>query len=425
MTIVEILLLCKVVDNYGDIGFVYRLARALSDVDGSLRIALAVSDLASFSYMAPGLDVSKSFQRYCGWDVLDWNDAGTCACWCRSHGIRLVIECFQCGRPDWLENYLFGGGLPDGATARIINLEYLTAEDWAEDFHLLKSGTRSLSVKKVNFMPGFTSGTGGLLLDAGFMSLLADRDACRDVARRKLCACSGQSAVRGEFIDSDACNVLVFSYERDFAPVVSAFQRYHEEGGRLSVCLAQGRGADSFVSAYGDAGCDFPFMKLPPLEQESWDALLVSCDIAFVRGEESFSRSCLASRPFVWHAYRQDKGFHLVKVAALLKRMRPFFAPEDFSLLSEFFLLYNMDCAMELGAEAVEGVEEICDGFLSRQAEGNFCEHELDRRESELALAFLKARERLSAAFSAFSASLVCNGDLAAHLLDFLKENFI
>ncbi|MBQ3686286.1 MAG: elongation factor P maturation arginine rhamnosyltransferase EarP, partial [Treponema sp.] len=71
----EILILCRVVDNYGDIGFVYRLARALSALDPSLRLALAVSDLTAFSYMAPGLDASKAFQRYCGWDLLDWNAA--------------------------------------------------------------------------------------------------------------------------------------------------------------------------------------------------------------------------------------------------------------------------------------------------------------------------------------------------------------
>lgn len=452
MPIVEILILCRVVDNYGDIGFVYRLARALSALAPSLRLALAVSDLTAFSYMAPGLDASKAFQRYCGWDVLDWNAAEQCAAWCRSHGVRLVIECFQCGRPDWLDAYLFGGGLPEGQTARIINLEYLTAEAWAEDFHLLKSGTRSASVKKLNFMPGFTPRTGGLLLERGFMDLLAGRETARERIRRQLAGQSGGLAGQSGLPDPSACTILVFSYEKDFTPLVRAFERFHAEGGEPVVYLAPGRGAASFKAAYADCaaagvagrtaaapagpggtvGAPFPLVELPRLDQELWDALLVSCDLAFVRGEESFARACLASRPFVWHAYRQEGGFHLVKVAALLERMRGFFAPDDFSLLAELFLLYNIDnsdAGKAAGAaaaggsaveaiEAIEAVSALCPGLLPQLAESGW----QDRRLAELAFRFLREGERLAPCFAAFSASLIANGDLASHLLAYLRE---
>ena len=413
---VEILILCKVVDNYGDIGFVYRLSRALSALDGSLRLALAVSDLASFAYMAPGLDAALPCQRYCGWDVLDWNDSGTCARWCGEHMPRVILECFQCGRPDWLEDYLFGGGLPEGGTAHVINLEYLTAEDWAEEFHLLKSGTRSARVRKVNFMPGFTAGTGGLLLDVPFMRLLCDR--------------AGASGKLKEFLpafDPAACNVLVFSYEKDFAPLVRALARFHSEGGNLSVCLAPGRGAASFTSAYREGGSAFPLADLPRLPQDVWDALLASCDVLFVRGEESFSRACLAGKPFVWHAYRQDGAFHLVKVCALLERMRGFFAPEDFSLLAELFLLYNSDAGgascgnrglAAMGAEALGAVESLCPGLPPRLGDEAFAFSRLE----ELAFGFFAGRERLAAGFRSFALSLRENGDLAAHLLAYIKS---
>lgn len=416
----DILILCKVVDNYGDIGFVYRLARALSALDGTLRLTLVVSDLPSFAYMAPGLNAAVPFQRYEGWDVLDWNDAETCARWCRSHDVRVILECFQCGRPDWLDGYLFGGGLPAGQTAHIINVEYLTAESWAEDFHLLKSGTRSAMVRKVNFMPGFTARTGGLLLDRPFLDLLADRAGAAGKLKNFLPA-----------FDPAACNVLVFSYEKDFAPVVRAFDRYHAAGGKLEACLASGRGAASFLSAYGREKCSFPLISLPGLPQEAWDALLVSCDVLFVRGEESFARSCLSGLPFVWHAYRQDEAFHLVKLAALLERMRGFFLPEDFSLLAEFFILYNSDdvcgsCGCQggnrgaeaMGAEALGAVESLCPGLPAKLADGAFAA----RRLEELAYAFLKGRERLAPCFRAFSRSLLSNGDLAARLLAYIQS---
>lgn len=416
---VEILILCKVVDNYGDIGFVYRLARALSDVDGSLRLTLAVSDLSSFAYMAPGLDAALPYQRYCGWEVLDWNDFESCARWCREYRPLVVLECFQCGRPDWLEDYLFGGGLPDGRTAHVINLEYLTAEDWAEDFHLLKSGTRSARVRKVNFMPGFTAGTGGLLLDRPFLKLLDDRPGAVGKLRAFLPA-----------FNPAACTVLVFSYEKDFVPFVRAFERFHAEDGKLSVFLAPGRGASSFKSAYSFAGCGFPLTELPRLPQDEWDALLASCGVLLVRGEESFSRACLSGRPFVWHAYRQDGAFQLVKIAALLERMREFFLPEDFSLLAELFLLYNCDtdgcpdgsCGdASMGAEALEAVSSLCPDLLPHLGDGDFA----GRRLEELAYGFLSGQERLAPGFRGFSLSLRANGDLAARLLGYIQESCV
>ena len=41
-------ILCKVVDNYGDIGLVYRLARALSELEAGPSLRLIVDDLHAF-----------------------------------------------------------------------------------------------------------------------------------------------------------------------------------------------------------------------------------------------------------------------------------------------------------------------------------------------------------------------------------------
>ena len=51
-------------------------------------------------------------------------------------------------------------------------LDYLTAEPYAETFLCLKSLSRSARVQKVNFMPGFTPKTGGLILDRQFLKSL-------------------------------------------------------------------------------------------------------------------------------------------------------------------------------------------------------------------------------------------------------------
>ena len=196
----DLTILCKVVDNFGDIGFVYRLAKNLVQLNPQREIRIAVDNLAAFYKIESRVDpalaeqvlevaCADSLQAQEGADkagnegkpktaaeikseskpktrgrlrIFDATNAAVCAREWTKKPARVILECFQCGRPDWLEALLF-----DGVTrALIINIDYLTAEDYAEEFHRLKSGTRSPLVRKVNFMPGFTAKTGGLILDA-------------------------------------------------------------------------------------------------------------------------------------------------------------------------------------------------------------------------------------------------------------------
>ena len=52
--------------------------------------------------------------------------------------------------------------------------------------------------------------------------------------------------------------------------------------------------------------------------QADYDRLLWSCDLNFVRGEDSFVRAQWAARPFVWHIYPQEDDAHRVKLDAFL-----------------------------------------------------------------------------------------------------------
>ena len=59
---------------------------------------------------------------------------------------------------------------------------------------------------------------------------------------------------------------------------------------------------------------------MPFLPLEEFDRLLWSCDLNFVRGEDSFVRAQLAARPLIWQAYPQEGETHLVKTAAFRDR---------------------------------------------------------------------------------------------------------
>ena len=127
----DITLLCKVVDNYGDIGVVFRLAKALSVLlpDEGAGLRLIVDNLTSFAQLSPGVDVSKPIQEHRGWTVCQWDAADEGRSMFAETPPLVILECFACGRPEWLDDILFDKSLQAlrPKPVQIINLEYLTA----------------------------------------------------------------------------------------------------------------------------------------------------------------------------------------------------------------------------------------------------------------------------------------------------------
>ncbi|MES1986609.1 MAG: elongation factor P maturation arginine rhamnosyltransferase EarP, partial [Pseudomonadota bacterium] len=57
---------------------------------------------------------------------------------------------------------------------------------------------------------------------------------------------------------------------------------------------------------------------VPFLSQADYDQLLASCDINFVRGEDSWIRAIWAAKPFIWQPYLQTENTHVTKLNAFL-----------------------------------------------------------------------------------------------------------
>lgn len=378
----EITLLCKVVDNFGDIGVVYRLARAISDIDSTIQLNIICSDLQSFAAMNSAVDKNKMLQiiEYNGarWTIIDWNI--TIPRLIELNGFLpdfgVILECFQCGRPDFLEDILFDKN--NTKLYRIINVEYLTAEDYAEEFHCLKSGTRSALVKKVNFMPGFTAKTGGMILDSSFMNCL--------------------SKAKQSSKNADEFTVTLFSYERDFTAVFKAlieFQALIQQKNpdfKVKVLAADGKSLPYAKKAQEATGSKLEFTALPFMAQGEWDALLCRSDFNFIRGEDSLSRACLCSKPFFWHAYVQEDNYQLVKVEAVLNKLVPYISDEKL-------------------------------GQNLRRQWFNYNTPDKEPDSGDLVEIFLASYEgKLTADFSHFSKDLLLNGNLAMNLLNYIKS---
>lgn len=390
----EITVLCKVVDNFGDIGVVFRLCRALSELKKNLEIRLVVSNLDSFAKISKGIDSTKTFQEFRGWKVFDWNDSALCKKEFSKNPPEFILECFQCGRPEWLEELLFSPQF--NLNVQIVNVEYLTAESWADDFHLLKSGTRSAKIKKINFMPGFTKKTGGLILDKNFMCCLSEKKFALNLVKQNL----DKKILSEDF--SDSFKILIFSYPKNFDFLASAIKEFSFLK-KIIVFVASGAGADSAKISLKKFKVDF--VCLPFMQQEVWDAFLSLMDFSFVRGEDSFSRCCLFGNPFIWNIYPQEEEFHIVKLNAFLQKIK---IPQ----IEKFSFLYNRNFKASCCPESLEILEE------------KKLPSELEKINSEMKteiLFLLKNYESLKPEFKKFSNEILKNGNLAENLLNLLE----
>ncbi|HWR79549.1 MAG TPA: elongation factor P maturation arginine rhamnosyltransferase EarP, partial [Pseudomonas sp.] len=120
---------CVVVDNYGDIGVTWRLARQLV-AEHSVQVRLWVDDLSAFARLCPQADAQASTQQQAGVEIRHWPVQ-----WQPVAVADVVIEAFACQLP---EPYL--ADMQASARKPLwLNLEYLSAEDWVGGCHALPS----------------------------------------------------------------------------------------------------------------------------------------------------------------------------------------------------------------------------------------------------------------------------------------------
>ena len=308
---------CQIVDNYGDAGVCWRLARALSRLSSSSvnnvecddsRIRLFCDDLNVLNVITHGDAVAHGASL--GVEVLPWSAAESPAILASVGDV--VIEAFACHLPKpYVEAMVQKTFQKISAKQPIwINLEYLTAEAWADDMHLMPSPQNN-GLNKYFYFPGFTPKAGGVLL--------GDWD---EVTSNSLNIPTSLSSAF-ESCRPKSKKVSIFNYKQ--APLDawldSVNQVALEHGEMVDVFLCADQNVSTTTqAALSSVDSAVKLIQLPFIPQEDYDYLLSVCDINLVRGEDSFVRAQWAGKPFIWDIYPQSDLAHEVKLDAFLER---------------------------------------------------------------------------------------------------------
>ena len=288
---------CRVIDNFGDIGVCWRLARELSLAHGK-SVRLWVDDLSVFSCLEPRIHPTLPSQTLDGIECNLWEEGIPPS----FSGAECVIEAFACNLPP----VYLAGMAKHPQPPRWINLEYLSAERWVEDCHGLSSPHPQLGLVKTFFFPGFTTRTGGLpwgkkpkgaektfLLEQGITEYFS------------------------------GVTTSLFAYET--APVKALLGAWISSPVPVRCLVTDGKAYKVVSDILGEKAFKTPLgslelYPLPFLPQADYDQLLLACDLNLVRGEDSFVRAQWAAKPFLWQIYPQSQKEHLTKLDAFLSR---------------------------------------------------------------------------------------------------------
>ena len=304
MEIKNIDIFCEVIDNYGDVGVAYRLARELYK-KWNKKIRFVVNQLEEINLIRKDKDDIEIILFEDVDKILEPAD--------------LIIETFGCNIPkSYMDKALKNSNL-------IINLEYFSAEDWVDDFHLQESFL-GRNLKKYFFIPGLSKKSGGIILDEDFLL-------------RKKIVNQNREKYLEKFNIENKYDLIgsVFSYEKDFTNLIKSLEKLNK---KILLLILSEKTQKNFIKYFDNNNYygKIDFVKLPFFTYDKYEELLSLCDFNLVRGEDSFVRALLLGKPFLWHIYPQSEGTHLIKLESFLNK----YCPND-KELKKSFIDYNKE----------------------------------------------------------------------------------
>ena len=294
---------CRVVDNLGDAAICWRLARQLAN-EYSLAVRLWIDQPQALSRLVPGARPGQMQDRV---SIESWRDDDPRLSLTRSEQVAdVVIAGFECELP---------AGYRHAMTSRRpvwINLDYLSAQAWVDTHHGLPS-PKSDGLTEYFFFPGFTYESGGLLREVDLIDRCErfDRDPS---ARIDFLRSLGIDAKPGERFMS------LFCYPD--SPVAELIDGLKAIEGQASAATGTPENWQLLIpeGIAPELSVRRGVRRVPFVSQTDYDRLLWSCDLNWVRGEDSLVRALWSGRPLIWQAYRQIGEAHRPKLEAMIDR---------------------------------------------------------------------------------------------------------
>ena len=304
MLISTIDIFCEVIDNYGDVGVAYRLAREFKRIYSNKQLRFIINKTEELDLIKKAEDIT--IIAYKNIDKIETP-------------ADLIIETFACNIPETYMNKALK------TSKLIINLEYFSSENWVDDFHLQESFLGG-NLKKYFFIPGLSEKSGGIILDKEFLD-------------RKNKVQENREYYLKQFNINENYDLIisVFSYEKNFDNFLKTLQKLDK---KVLLLLLSEKTQKNFIKYFDNNNYydKIKAVKLPFFTYDKYEELLALCDINLVRGEDSFVRALLLAKPFLWHIYPQDENAHIIKLESFLEKYCP-----NNKELKETFINYNIN----------------------------------------------------------------------------------
>jgi uncharacterized repeat protein (TIGR03837 family) len=287
---------CKVVDNFGDIGVSWRLARQLATEHG-WHVRLWVDNVRLAHRFADFYETEI--------EIVHWHRTSDF-----SQAADVVIETFACEVPEAYQQAMLA------QQSLWLNVDYLSAEGWVVGFHT-KPSPQANGLVRYFFYPGFSAETGGLIREAN----LAEKQA---KARMQASAFWQRFGVK---VTPETTKVSLFCYPQ--APTEALFEVLAQSPTPIHCLIPEGVSVACKLTGKLNQFGNCTLQTIPFLSQDDYDSLLQLCDLNFVRGEDSWVRAIWAGKPFIWQPYQQAEDAHLKKLEAFLNRFYQNYEQQD------------------------------------------------------------------------------------------------
>lgn len=322
---------CKVIDNYGDFGVCFRLAKQLvSEFNKQVILWVDNENILQKFLLVNNKEIQQINAEH--------NQNLIFKIWTKFNVINslnslnnndflnnsIIIEAFCCDLDCELLDYINN----ENNKTILISLDYFGLEKWILDCHLLPSFLNYYKhIKKYFFFPSYLPNSGGLI---------------REKCIKKYIKKNIQNLVE----NIQTFKISLFFYQQPqllltFINAINYIAKKHKINIEINFCDLSNDNLNTVQNYNFDSLVKCNFIHF--LSQNDYDNLLQNCHLNFVRGEDSLIRAFWSNNLFIWQIYQQQNDIHLQKLNDFLNY---YFSITNFDTnlqtnLQNLFLFWN------------------------------------------------------------------------------------